>query len=514
MTTWIASWYFTGTVVPLYDTLGDEGIEWIVKQTELKTLVTTSPSVGKIAKLKHEGRLETLKVVVSIEEPTREERELLAKTDLKVYLYRELVEQGDKFDVILKPEITPNTLAVICHTSGTTSRPKGVMLTHRNYTSMVAGATTIDIFESKRDEIYMSWLPLAHVMEQDIIAVCLCMGIQIGFYAGDTMKLLDDLQELKPHYFGSVPRVFNRIYEGTLKEVAKLRGFKRYFYEKGVAAKLERLRSTGCNTHAFYDRFAFSKIRNVLGGRTKLIFLGGAPLSPEIQEMSRVWMGCSLTQGYGQTETTGSAISQSDNDTYPASIGAPENQMEAKLVDIPEMKYFATDMTNGTPTPRGEIMLRGPAVAAGYWKEPELTRETFGADGWLRTGDVGFLAPCGQFVIVDRKKHIFKLAQGEYIAPECLENIYVKSRFVSQLFVTGDSYNTFIIGVVVPRADTAAAWAKEKGIEGTKYEAVCANDEFKLDILRDLEQIGRAAKVRFLDSRRDCRETDSKSLRT
>jgi len=414
MTTWIASWYLSGCVVPLYDTLGEESIEWIVKQAELKTIVTTTTYLGKLAKLKLEGKLEHLRTVVTIEEPTKEESEILAKTNLKVLRYAECIEIGKKSSVVLNPKVTPNSLAIICYTSGTTSMPKGVMLTHRNYVALSEGMLSLYYLKPKPDHSCLCWLPLAHVFEQFVAVTCIAAGIRVGFYSGDVTKLVGDLQELKPQYFGSVPRVFNRIYEQTMKETSKLTGFKKYLYEKGVAAKLANLRSTGRNTHAFYDRFVFNKIRNMLGGNLSVVFIGGAPVSSEVLEMSRVWLGCSIIQGYGQTETTGPIIVQDPDDILPASIGHPVTTAEAKLEDIPEMKYFSTDTTDGKPTPRGEILLRGAAITPGYWRDPVLTKETITADGWIHTGDVGKMSPQGNLTIIDRKKHIFKLAQVKY----------------------------------------------------------------------------------------------------
>jgi len=411
MCSWIATWYFGGCIVPLYDTLGEESIEWIVKQAELKTIITTSPFISKIAKLKGQGKLDHLNVVITIEEPTKDELEMLAKTNLKLLRYKEALDIGKKSKVVLNPKVTPDMLATICYTSGTTSMPKGVMLTHRMYASMAAGILSLPFLKPEPNHTCLCWLPLAHVFEQFIAVICIAKCIKVGFYSGDVAKLVGDLKELKPHYFGSVPRVFNRIYEQVNKEVANLGSFKKWLYNKAVAAKTERLRTTGNYKHAFYDKFVFAKIRNMIGGNLLTCCVGGAPLSPDVQEMSRIWFSCCIVQGYGQTETTGPICAQDDDDVYPASIGRPLVHAEAKLQDIPEMKYFSTDTTDGKPTPRGEIMLRGPGVSPGYWRDKALTKETFTEDGWIHTGDVGKMSPQGHLTIIDRKKHIFKLAQ-------------------------------------------------------------------------------------------------------
>ncbi len=410
--TWIACWYTTACIVPLYDTLGEESIEWIINQADLKCVVTTTPFVAKVTKLKGEGKLPNLKAVIVIDPITPEEKVDIEKAGLAVYMFDECIHKGQMSKVVLKPEVTPTTVATICYTSGTTSRPKGVMLTHRNYVSLAEGIKRLPFVKPKKGDSCICWLPLAHVFEQFTAVVMLAMGVKLGFYSGDVTKLADDMQALKPQFFGSVPRVLNRIYDQIGSEVAKLTGFKKALYNRAVSVKRNRLQRYGIYTHWLYDKLVFAKIRNKIGGNMGVIFVGGAPLAPEVLEMCRIWLSCCIVQGYGQTETTGPVIAQTPEDVFPASIGGALPHAEAKFVDVPEMRYFMTDTnTEGKPTPRGEIWVRGPAVAAGYWKEPALTAETFEKDGWVRTGDIAMMDPTGHVVIIDRKKQIFKLAQ-------------------------------------------------------------------------------------------------------
>ena len=314
---WIASWYTEGCVVPLYDTLGEESIIWIIKQSELKTVVTTTPFVKKLIELKKLGKLDCLQNIISLEKLSEEEINGIEECKMTLYDYQECIENGRKSTRELKPNVKPDTLATICYTSGTTGTPKGVMLTHRNYVSMSVGIDGLDFIHFTNGESCICWLPLAHVYEQFTVAICLAAGVKIGFISGEVTKLTDDLQELKPQYFGSVPRVFNRIYEKTNQEVIKLKGFKKWIYNKGVAAKLDNLENTGSSYYGFYDRLVFNKISNIIGGKVILIFLGGAPISPEVLRMSRIWLCCNILQGYGQTETTGPILAQRYDDIYP-----------------------------------------------------------------------------------------------------------------------------------------------------------------------------------------------------
>jgi long-chain acyl-CoA synthetase len=376
-----------------------------------------------LAKLKTAGKLNTLKAVITVDDATQEENDAVVKAGLEIFTYKNLLEIGQKSSMVLHPIVTPDSLAMICYTSGTTSKPKGVMLTHMNYTAMAEGISNLTFFRPLPDEIILCWLPLAHVFEQFVATISMATGVRLGFYSGDVAKLVDDLQFLRPQYFGSVPRVFNRIHENMTKTVQALTGFKKYLYNKGVASKLNRLRTTGVYTHGFYDRFVFNKVRERFGGRIRLVFVGGAPFTADVQEMSRIWLSCAVAQGYGQTESTGPSWVQEHDDVIPGSIGRPMVNTEGKLIDIPEMNYLSTDMENGKSIPRGEIMVRGPSVALGYFKDPELTKETFEPDGWLHTGDVGRLLPPGNMTIIDRRKNIFKLQQVNINLSENRENI-------------------------------------------------------------------------------------------
>jgi len=487
--TWMASWYIGGCVVPLYDTLGEDSIVWIIEQAELKSVVTTIPHITRLVKLKKDGKINLLKNIISIEEVSKEETKEIEESGMKLHYLQECIENGKRSKVELKPKVCPDTLATICYTSGTTANPKGVMLTHRNYVSVAEGVSSLEYIEFSYGETCICWLPLAHVFEQFTVVTCLLTGVRTGFYSGNTANLVDDLKELKPEYFGSVPRVFSKIYEKTNNQVSKLSGFKKWFYNKGVDAKLNYLRTSGSTSYSFYDRFVFSDIRNAVGGKLVLIFVGGAPIAPDVLQMSRIWLACKIVQGYGQTETTGPILGQRADDIYPCSIGSTIPNAEGKLIDIPEMNYFSTDTTDGKPTPRGELLVRGGAVSPGYWRNPEITKKTFTEDGWVHTGDVAKISPWGCLTIIDRKKNLFKLAQGEYVAPESLENIYQLSSYVGQIYVTGNSYMNFVVAIIVPRPDRMADWAKKKGLD-VNYDVIIKNDEFKLDVLKDLARIG------------------------
>jgi len=206
----------------------------------------------------------------------------------------------------------------------------------------------------------------------------------------------------------------------------------------------------------FYDMLVFNKVKEMLGGRVKLMSTGSAPINPETLSFLKVCLGTEIFEGYGMTETTAySVITQfGDNGV----TGGPLFNVKLKLKDIPDMNYYSTDSP-----PRGEICFWGPSVMKGYFMNPEKTKEAFTEDGWLLSGDVGEIGPNGSVRIIDRAKNIFKLSQGEYIAPEKLENVYVQAPFVMQCWIYGDSLRDHIIGFFVVDPEVVKKWAAANG---------------------------------------------------
>ena len=241
----------------------------------------------------------------------------------------------------------------------------------------------------------------------------------------------------------------------------------------------------------------FGKVQQRLGSRVRVIITGSAPISADTLDFLRVCFSCDVVEGYGQTEC-GAAMSMSyPRDTTTGNIGAPMPHCQIKLVDIPEMDYLSTD-----PFPRGEICCKGPNVFLGYFKQEDKTNEAIDSDGWLHSGDVGRWNADGTLTIIDRKKNIFKLSQGEYIAPEKLEARAQTSNFVAQAFIEGNSLKHQLVAVIVPDEDSLIPWAKESGIDFKQdgkvgvdddgnvadwYKALCQTAETKQKIMAELD---------------------------
>jgi long-chain acyl-CoA synthetase len=204
---------------------------------------------------------------------------------------------------------------------------------------------------------------------------------------------------------------------------------------------------------------------------------------------------CPIIEAYGQTENTGGAFVTLAADTESGHVGGPTVNIEAKLQDVPEMNYTSEDKDSaGNSQPRGEICLRGPAIFPGYYKDPEKTSEAIDRDGWLHTGDVGVILPNGALRIIDRKKNIFKLSQGEYVAPEKIENVYLRAKGVAEVFVHGESLQSVLVGIVVPDRPWVLEYAQSKSLQGS-FEDLIKLKEINEAILQNMIAQGKSEKL-------------------
>jgi long-chain acyl-CoA synthetase len=365
------------------------------------------------------------------------------------------------------------------------------MLTHANCVAEVTSARMHGV-ELTKDDVYISYLPLAHIFERVVSAIVLSYGAAGGFYQGDVLKLFDDIQLLRPTLFPSVPRLFNRLFDKVNSTIATTGGLKKFLYEWGYATKKSQLDYGQDPANRFWDSLVFSNLRAKLGGRVRYIITGSAPISEQVFQFLQICFGCPVLQGYGLTETTAACNISAINDWKCGHVGPPTVSVEEKLEDVPEMNYFTA---NPRGPPQGEICVRGPSVFVGYYKDEEKTREAIDKDGWFHTGDIGQWNPDGTLTIIDRKKNIFKLAQGEYVAAEYLEQVYVKAPLVAQIFVYGDSLQAVLVAVVVPDAEVLLPWARSQGLKGD-LEALCREEAVRKAVLAELTQVGKDAKLK------------------
>ncbi|GJM88026.1 hypothetical protein PR202_ga04043 [Eleusine coracana subsp. coracana] len=296
----------------------------------------------------------------------------------------------------------------------------------------------------------------------------------------DNLKLMDDLAALKPTIFASVPRLYNRIYAAITNAVKESGGLKEKLFHTAYNTKRQAI-AKGRNPSPVWDKLVFNKIKARLGGQVRLMSSGASPLSPNIMEFLRICFGCEVLEGYGMTETSCTISAMDIGDKLIGHVGSPNPSCEIKLVDVPEMSYTSEDQ----PYLRGEIC--GDVIHA----FETCRREIFDEDGWLHTGDIGLWLPGGRLKIIDRKKNISKLAQGEYIAPEKIENVYAKCNFIAQCFIYGDSLNSFLVAIIAVEPEVLKAWAASEGIQYEDLRQLCADLRTRAAVLADMDSIGR-----------------------
>ena len=454
--------------VPLYDTLGEKAIVYICEQTEMEIIFTSKDKLKLLTSIL--PSIKTVKRIVCFDFLTEEEiskfREPIDSAGAEIIFFGTLIEKSASVSFSPRPPRAED-LCTICYTSGTTGDPKGVMLPHAALLADASACLALcgygphgfspdqrSLFELKSDDVHISYLPLAHIFERIVMTALTTVGAGIGFYQGDTMKLMEDIAILRPTIFVSVPRLFNKVYDKITAAVKQKGTVERFMFNLGFAAKLENLREKGELKHWFYDRFVFHKIRELLGGRVRAMLSGSAPISPEVMEFLRVCFACEVYEGYGQTETSAGTCLTIRHDWTTGHVGIPVPCNEIKLVDVPDMDYFANDPTH----PRGEICVRGPNCFTGYFKDEKNTRETLDSEGWVHSGDIGEWDARGRLRVIDRKKNMFKLSQGEYIAPERIEAVITKSPLIVQCFLHGNPLESATVAVIVPDREGLNRW--------------------------------------------------------
>lgn len=419
--------------VPIYTTQSVEQIRFILEDSAARALVISGDKILKHARPGFEGLDQLQDVIVFDPKAVAGLSRSISLADVEARGGRIDRADPEAFDNLMARG-RADDLATILYTSGTTGEPKGVMLTHENFISDVRSITKG--LPISPNDVSLSVLPLSHIFERTVFYVFCYVGVSVN-YAASFDQVGEFLREVRPTIMTAVPRLFEKVYHRILKKGMSAGGLKTKIFERSLAigqrvAELEdkkrRVPLSLRAKHAVADRLVFTKWREGVGGRLRYFVSGGAPLSPTLS-YSFLGAGIKILQGYGMTETCIVCANRPD-DNRVGSIGKPFSGIEVAIAED------------------GEMLVRGGNVMRGYYGHPEATLAVM-RDEWFATGDVGYMDDAGHLFITDRKKDLFKLSNGKYIAPQQIESLLKQSEFVNQVVVVGSS-RKYPAALIVP----------------------------------------------------------------
>lgn len=491
--------------VSIYDTLGPDTTEYIINHASLHCVVTSLSHVATLLKLK--PRIPTLKLIVVLdplsagELPGESKGDILnalaADLGIALHYIKDVEALGETQPLSYSPP-HPEDIVTINYTSGTTGNPKGVLLKHKN--AVAATSASQVILKADHNTLLCSFLPLAHIYQRLGEHHALSVGAAIGYFHGNIAELVDDLKVLRPTTFAGVPRLYNRfgvaIKAGTLGATGVKGALSRHVIGKKLAAIRDKENPT--NTHALYDRIWSKKVAANVGlDRCTAMVSGSAPIDPSLHEFLRICFSNYFPQGYGLTETYACTLIQQSNDFSSGTCGGPVPSTECCLLEVPDMEYYPTDK----PHPRGELLIRATSLFSEYYRNEEETKKAIDSDGWFHTGDICSIDELGRFKIIDRRKNVLKLSQGEYISPERIENVYLANLgYLATAYVHGDSHQSCLVGIFGITPDTFAPIASKalgEEIAPTdiaKIRSILGNKKVEKAVLKSLDHIGKKNK--------------------
>jgi long-chain acyl-CoA synthetase len=426
------------TVVPVYQTNSPEECHYVLEHSESKAVVVEDQAqLDKIRAVRN--RLPSLQSIISIEPIEADD----------VITYEQLRERGrgrpqEDFDKRIAG-VQPSDVATYIYTSGTTGPPKGCIIDHANWRAMLDMVESEDVLVE--GEVVYLFLPLAHAFARLIQLGSVDVGATVAYWEKDASKIIPNLMEVRPTYFPSVPRMFEKIYAlavGTAKDPDKLH----HAVELGMKVRQMQARGEQVPPElqtAFdeADEVLYKKVRGIFGGRIKEAVTGAAPIAHEILEFFYA-CGVLVLEGWGMTETSTAATINRHDDFRFGSVGKPFPACEVRIADD------------------GEILVRGPNIFRGYYKNKEATDETI-VDGWLHTGDLGRIDDDGFVYITGRKKDIIITAGGKNITPANLENGLKQNQFISQGVVYGDR-RPYLTALITLDPEEIEPWAEKQGL--------------------------------------------------
>ncbi|MBU3713378.1 MAG: long-chain fatty acid--CoA ligase [Ferruginibacter sp.] len=437
----------TGIILcPIYPTTHVNEIEFIFNDAAIKYVFVSGEDIlDKVLSIKN--KIPSLIGIYSFD--------ILPGTDSWKLLTTNHNDEDVKKVAVISSAIDAKDCATIIYTSGTTGVPKGVMLSHRNLVSNVVNATRSFPFPVNPKGKALSFLPLNHIFERMVSYIYISTGISI-YYAESLETIGDNLKEVKPNLFTTVPRLLEKVYEKIMSKGAELKGIKKnlFYWAVALAEKYDNINSKGAWYKfqlALANKIIFKKWRQALGSNIDFIITGGAACQVKLIRIFTA-AGIPIYEGYGPTENSPviSVNCHKAGGTKFGTVGLPIEGQKVKLAED------------------GEILVKGPSVMMGYYKRPDLTSETI-IDGWLHTGDIGVFEENTFLKITDRKKELFKTSGGKYVAPQAIENKLKESPFIEQIMILG-SDQKYVIALIVPSFPNLKSWMRENNIALISFE--------------------------------------------
>ncbi|CAM8888073.1 unnamed protein product [Rhodiola kirilowii] len=494
------------TVVTIYASLGEDALVHSLNETEVSTLVCDSKQLRKLASIS--SSLKTIQHVIYFEDDgvSIDSSVLDGVSAWKVSSFSEIQKLGKENPV--PPTLPSKTdAAIIMYTSGSTGLPKGVLIPHVSIISTAAAIKGLIPNLSTKD-IYMAYLPLAHVFELAAETIAITAGCAIGYSSSLTMTdnsskikkgTKGDTSVLKPTLMAAVPAILDRIRDGVTKKVEERGGLAKKLFNLAYNRTLKTAEGSWFGAWGLekllWDALVFKNVRSLIGGNIRYMLCGGAPLSADSQRFMNVCMGAPVGIGYGMTETCAGACFTEHDDPSVGRVGPPLPCCYIKLVSWEEGGYLVTDK----PMPRGEIVVGGPNVTTGYFKAEDKTHEVYKVDErgmrWFYTGDVGQFHPDGCLEVIDRKKDIVKLQHGEYISLGKVEAALASCNYIDNIMVYADPLNSYCIALIVPARKELEKWAQGAGVQYEDFSKLCEQPEALSEVQQALSKVAKSARL-------------------